>query len=169
MDNRNLKEIYEELNRQTNGLIRYFPLIIVIVVILVGIVGAVYSIGPDEVGVVQRFGKYIETTTPGLHSKIPFGVDKVTPVKVKHIYKQEFGVRTLEAGIRTTYSDASFADESLMLTGDLNILDVRWIVQFKIKNPVDFLFDTRYPVTSLRDIAEVSMRRLVGIILSMRF
>ncbi len=98
--------------------------------------GLIYSIGPDEVGVIQRFGKYIGLSSPGLHVKIPLGIDKVTPIKVEKVFKEEFGFRTLEAGVRTRYSGASYNEESLMLTGDLNILDVRWILQFRIKDGV---------------------------------
>ena len=122
----------------------------------------IYSIGPDEVGVVQRFGKYHEITSPGLHVKIPFGVDKVTPVKVQRIFKEEFGTRTVTAGIKTIYSKQSYQDESLMLTGDLNILDVRWIVQFRVIDPAKMLFATRSPIINLRNVAEIVMRRLVG-------
>jgi len=138
------------------------PLIVVGVFILILLKSVIYSIGPDEVGVIQRFGKYITTTEPGLHGKLPFGIDKVTPVKVKRVFKQEFGMRTLRSGVKTQYSTGSYLDESLMLTGDLNILDVRWIVQFKVKDPVQLLFNTRSPDNNVRDISEVIMRRFVG-------
>jgi len=124
--------------------------------------GVIYSIGPDEVGVIQRFGKFIGSSTPGLHAKIPFGVDKVTPIKVEKVFKAEFGFKTVEPGVKTRYSSAKYTDESLMLTGDLNILDVRWIVQFKIKDPVKLLFATRRPEDNIHDISEVVMRRFVG-------
>jgi len=128
--------------------------------ILIG--GSIYSIGPDEVGVVQRFGRYAYMASPGLHVKVPFGIDKVTPIKVKRVFKQEFGIRTLRAGVKTEYSSRKYLEESLMLTGDLNILDVRWIVQFKVKDAIKLLFKTRDPVENVRDISEVVMRRLVG-------
>ena len=135
---------------------------IVAFVILIGLKGVVYSIGPDEVGVIQRFGKYIGLSSPGLHAKIPFGVDRVTPIKVEKIFKEEFGFKTLQPGVRTKYATGSYLDESLMLTGDLNILDVRWILQFKIKDPVKLLFATRNPLDNIQDITEVVMRRFVG-------
>ena len=122
----------------------------------------IYSIGPDEVGVIKRFGKYTATTGPGLHIKLPFGIDKAIPVKVKRVFKEEFGLRTIRPGIRSKYSHRSYLDESLMLTGDLNILDVRWIVQFKVKDPVKLLFNTRDPLENVRDISNVVMRRFVG-------
>ena len=138
------------------------PLIVLGLIVLIALGGTIYSIGPDEVGVIQRFGKYIDTTTPGLHVKLPFGIEKVTPIKVTKVFKEEFGVRTLSAGVKSRYSMRGYHEESLMLTGDLNISDVRWIVQFKIKDPVQLLFETRDPRDNVRDIAEVVMRRLVG-------
>ncbi|MFH1397408.1 MAG: FtsH protease activity modulator HflK [Candidatus Omnitrophota bacterium] len=129
---------------------------------LIGLKGVIYSIGPDEVGVIQRFGKYMGLSSPGLHAKIPFGIEKVTPVKVEKIFKEEFGVRISGSGQGSGYSSRQYADESLMLTGDLNILDVRWIVQFKVKDPVKLLFAIRSPQDNIRDVSEVVMRRLVG-------
>ena len=130
--------------------------------VLVALRGLIYSIGPDEVGVIQRFGKYIGLSSPGLHAKIPLGIDKVTPIKVEKVFKEEFGFRTLESGVRTRYSGTTYNEESLMLTGDLNILDVRWILQFRIKDAVKLLFATRHPADNIRDISEVVMRRFVG-------
>ena len=138
------------------------PLVIGAVVILIGLAGSIYSIGPDEVGVVQRFGRYVATAPSGLHVKLPFGIDKVTPIKVTKVFKEEFGIRTLRPGVRTQYSKRGYLDESLMLTGDLNILDVRWIVQYRVKEPIKLLFKTRDPLDNIRDISEVIMRRLVG-------
>jgi membrane protease subunit HflK len=141
---------------------KFLPLALSILLLLIIFFGAIYSIGPDEVGVVQRFGKYIATTGSGLHVKLPFGIDKVTPIKVTKVFTDEFGFRTLHPGVRTEYSRRSYLEESLMLTGDLNILDVRWIVQFRVKEPEKLLFNTRDPLDNVRDIAEVVMRRLVG-------
>ncbi|MBL7068295.1 MAG: FtsH protease activity modulator HflK [Candidatus Omnitrophica bacterium] len=138
------------------------PLLVAGLVLLIGFAGAIYSIGPDEVGVIQRFGKYARLSQPGLHVKMPFGIEKATPVKVKRIFKEEFGLRTLRPGVKTRYSSKQYLEESLMLTGDLNMLDVRWIVQFRVKDPVKLLFNTRTPLDNVRDITEVIMRRLVG-------
>ena len=155
-------EIIGKGKKQLNIFWNKLPWIIAGLILLSGIRGVIYSIGPDELGVIQRFGKYIGLSSPGLHAKIPFGVDKVTPIKVKKIFKEEFGVRTLRPGVRTQYSSRQYNDESLMLTGDLNILDVRWIVQFRIKDPVKLLFAVRDPQDNIRDISEVVIRRLVG-------
>ena len=141
---------------------KFLPWIISGFFVLLGLKGLIYSIGPDEVGVIQRFGKYIGISSSGLHAKLPFGIDKATPIKVEKIFKEEFGGRTLRPGLRTEYSSGQYLEESLMLTGDLNILDVRWIVQFKIKDPIKLLFVVRDPQDTIRDVSEVVMRRLVG-------
>ncbi len=130
--------------------------------VLIFIFSGLYSVGPDEVGVIRRFGKYIRTTNPGLHFKIPMGIEKVNKVKVRYIFKEEFGFKTLKAGVKTRYSPREYFDESLMLTGDLNVLVVEWIVQFKIKDPVKLLFNVRDPRETIRNISEAVMRQTVG-------
>ena len=161
-DVRGPDDIIDVGKKDFRDFVRFLPWIILGLFVLVGLRGVIYSIGPDEVGVIQRFGKYIGLASPGLHAKIPFGIDKVTPIKVEKIFKEEFGVRTLRPGVRTEYSSRQYLEESLMLTGDLNILEVRWIVQFKIKDPVMLLFAIRDPIHNIRDVSEVVMRRLVG-------
>ena len=162
MDFKTPEDILNEGKKRFNNLSGAAPLAIMGIVLLVGALGSIYSIGPDEVGVVQRFGKYTRLSTPGLHIKMPFGIEKLTPVKVERIWKEEFGLRTLQPGIKTRYSTREYMEESLMLTGDLNILDVQWIVQFRVKDPVKLLFRTREPLENVRDMSEVVMRRLVG-------
>ena len=129
-----------------------------IIILLTGL----YTVNPEEVGVIQRFGKYLSTTQPGLHFKIPFGVDKLTKVKVKHVFKEEFGFRTIQAGVRTKYSTQSFNNEAIMLTGDLNIADVEWIVQYRIKDPVKYLFNVRNVEETMHDVSESVVREVVG-------
>ena len=148
--------------KQLDDMGKFIPFIIVILLVIIGLAQTVYSVGPDEVGVVQRFGKYVANTAPGLHMKLPFGIDRVTRVKITAIETEEFGIRTLKAGVRTTYSARSYLQESLMLTGDLNILDVQWIVQYRRADPVKYLFATRDPGKNVRDVSEVVMRRLAG-------
>ncbi|HSG28447.1 MAG TPA: SPFH domain-containing protein, partial [Candidatus Krumholzibacterium sp.] len=99
-------------------------ILLAVIILLSGL----YSVGADEVGVVLRFGKYVRTTNPGLHLKVPFGVENVAKVKVKKVFKQEFGFRTIKADVRTQYSSRSYQNESVMLTGDLNVAEVEWIV-----------------------------------------
>ena len=136
--------------------------IFIILAIIVLVFTGLYTVDPEEVGIIQRFGKYTETTDPGLHFKIPFGVDKLTKVKVKSIFKEEFGFRTLVSGIKSKYSSSSYTKESLMLTGDLNIADVQWIVQFKIKDPYKYLFKVRNIRETIRNLSESTMRMIVG-------
>ena len=140
MDFNTPEELLNMGKKQFGDLRNFAPLFIVIVLVLLGLKGSIYTIGADEVGVVQRFGRYVTTTEAGLHVKLPFGIDKATPIKVKKIFKEEFGVRTLSPGVRTKYARGDYSEESHMLTGDLNILDVRWIVQFKINDPIKLLF-----------------------------
>ncbi len=141
---------------------KYVPVILAAVILVFAVAGSIYSIGPDEVGVVQRFGKYVRATEPGLHFKVPFGMEKVTPIKVKKIFKEEFGFRTTMPGVKSVYTPRKYPEESLMLTGDLNILDVRWIVQFRVSDPVKLMFKTKNPVGNARVMSEVVMRRLCG-------
>jgi len=141
---------------------RKFGTVVIVLAVLIFIFTGLYTVNPEEVGVIQRFGKYINTTEPGLHFKIPFGVDKLTKVKVKHVYKEEFGFRTLRAGVQSKYSSRSYDHESIMLTGDLNIGDVEWIVQYRIKDPVKFLFRIRNIVETIRDLSESITRQVVG-------
>lgn len=123
-----------------------------------------YTIETGEVGVETRFGKYLKTTSPGLHFKLPWGIDDVTPVKVDYVYKEEFGYQTLEADVQTRYAPESrkFEDISLMLTGDLNCALLTWSIQYDIKDPKAFLFNIREPIITLRDMTESVMREAVG-------
>ncbi len=120
-----------------------------------------FQVGPEEIGVITRFGKYVREVEPGLNFKIPI-VEAMVRVPVERQQKQEFGFRTVRAGIQSTYTKTGTADESLMLTGDLNLADVEWVVQYRVDNPYSFLFKVRDPVGSLRDISEAAMRQIVG-------
>jgi len=156
------KEGTRKVEQAGKDISKHVPMIVLVLFMLFSLRTLVYSIGPDEVGVIKQFGKYVRTVEPGLHMKIPFGIEKVIPVKVKKNYTEEFGFRTVSAGVRSKFSTGKYQDESLMLTGDLNILDVRWIVQFRIKDPVFLLFKTKSPGMIVRDMSEVVMSRLCG-------
>jgi membrane protease subunit HflK len=123
-----------------------------------------FTVQPEETGVVQRFGAVVRTVGPGLHFKLPYGIETVRLVPTARVLKEEFGFRTVAtpAGQRTQYADKAFKDVSLMLTGDLNVIDVQWIVQYRIEDPIQFLFRVRDTRQTLRDIAEAVMRRVVG-------
>src|SRR5215468_1581171 len=114
-----------------------------------------YTVDADEVAVVQRFGKYVRREEPGLRMKLPMGLETVRKVKVQRIFKAEFGFRTEDPGVRTRFSQRSFLDESLILTGDLNVAEVAWIVQFRIIDPMKYLFGNRNPALALSDVAQI--------------
>jgi membrane protease subunit HflK len=137
-------------------------LIIIILVIVILAWSGFFQIGPEEVGVITRFGKYTRQVPPGLHFKVPL-VEKVYKVPVERQQKLEFGFRTTRAAIRSEYTrGADTKDESLMLTGDLNLADVEWVVQFRVEDAYNYLFKVRNPETTLRDISEAAMRQIVG-------
>ena len=131
------------------------------IVVIIILISLFYTIGPEEVGVIKRWGRFVRTTEPGLHLKVPFA-ETVTKVKVKYIFKGEFGFRTLRAGVETIYAPERFEEESLMLTGDLNVAVVEWIVQYKIKDPINYLFKVRDVQKTIRDLSESAMRQIVG-------
>ena len=138
--------------------------IAILIALIWGAFSAFYTVQPEERAVVKRFGAVVGITDPGLHFKIPFGVDQVQFVATERVLKQEFGFRTqgTRASGRTAYSNQQFEDESLMLTGDLNMIDVEWVVQYRIDDPIKFLYEMREPTRTLRDISESVMRRIVG-------
>jgi membrane protease subunit HflK len=137
-------------------------MLVIIIAVYIGS-SAFYTVAVDEVGVVQRFGRYVRTVQPGLHFKLPRGIEKATKVKVRFVYKEEFGLRTLEADVRTRYAPGeAYEDESLMLTGDLNVAVVPWIVQYRVKDPYKYLFKVRNVRNTLRDLSESTMRLVVG-------
>ncbi|HLC42998.1 MAG TPA: FtsH protease activity modulator HflK [Methylomirabilota bacterium] len=144
---------------------RGFLTVLVILVVVILLWSSWYTVQPEETGVVQRFGAVIRTVGPGLHFKLPYGIETVRLVPTARVLKEEFGFRTAAtvAGQRTQYADnKAFKDVSLMLTGDLNVIDVQWIVQYRIEDPIHFLFRVRDTRQTIRDIAEAVMRRVVG-------
>jgi modulator of FtsH protease HflK len=136
--------------------------VIIAVIVIVTALTSVKTVGPEEEGVVLFFGKYTRTVQPGLNFIVPFGVEKMYKISVQRQLKQEFGFRTQDAGTRTTYSKRSFSDESLMLTGDLNLADVEWVVQYRISNSYQYLFRVRNAEKTLRDMSEAAVRKTVG-------
>ncbi|MEW6671434.1 MAG: FtsH protease activity modulator HflK [Thermodesulfobacteriota bacterium] len=137
-------------------------LVLVILLVFIGS-STFYTVGVDEVGVVQRFGKYIRISQPGLNFKLPAGVEKVTKVKVRRVYKEEFGFRSIAPDQKTVFSaPTEDTGVSLMLTGDLNVAVVPWIVQYRIKDPYNYLFKVRDIRMLLTDMSEAAMRLVVG-------
>jgi membrane protease subunit HflK len=142
------------------------PVWLVVVVIILAIIlayTAFYTIPPGNQGVLLRFGKYVGLVTPGLNFKVPFGVDKVFKVHTEQVDTESFGFKSIRPGIRTQYEKGAATElESLMLTGDLNVIDVEWIVQFRREDPRKYLFNIRDPIMAIRDISESVNRRIVG-------
>jgi len=131
------------------------------VFVLIVLFSMVFTISPEEVGVILRFGKYTRTVDPGLNFKLPF-IESLEKVPIQRQLKEEFGFRTEVAGVRTVYSKASFLDESLMLTGDLNAAEVEWIIQYRIADAYKWLFKVRGTQQTFRDMTEAVMREVVG-------
>ena len=133
----------------------------ILALIALGAWTAYYTVPSNSVAVVQRFGKYLKDVSPGLHFKLPLGIDVATIVPVKRQLKQEFGFAT--AGATDPYQIPRDAkQETQMVTGDLNAALVEWVVQYRISDPVKFLFDVREPRGTLRDVSESVMREVVG-------
>jgi membrane protease subunit HflK len=136
--------------------------------VLLGLLGllilatSIKTIKPEEQGVVLLLGRFNRTVNPGLSFIAPLGLEKMYKIPVQRQLKLEFGFRTLEPGTRSTYSDKDFGDESLMLTGDLNLADVEWVVQYRIMDSYKFLFRVRDAEDALRDMSEAAMRKVVG-------
>ena len=126
------------------------------------VISAFFTIQPEEVGIVLRFGEFNRTADPGLNFKLPSPFEQVLKVPVQRQLKQEFGFQTVEAGVRTRYSDRDFEGESLMLTGDLNVAVVEWIAQYRVADPYKYLFKVRNVSKTFRDMNEAVMRAVVG-------
>jgi len=179
---------------------RWITVAVIAVVAAIVLKTAIYTIPTDSAGVVKRFGKYNRTTEPGIHLMLPIWIETATAIPVKKVQKEEFGFRTLKAGVDSRYLGVEEIDarrsgtedlirliqesgerasrsqarqlaemakeilrgEYVMLTGDLNITDVEWIVQYKIKDAKNYLFNVRKPKQAIRDASQAVMRQLVG-------
>ena len=121
-----------------------------------------FTVEPEEVGVVFRFGRYVREAPPGLNFKLPDPVESVIKVPVQRQLKEEFGYRTQLAGAQTRYTSNNFQNESLMLTGDLNVAVVEWSSQYRINDPYKYLVKVRDVRTTFREMNEAIMREVVG-------
>lgn len=155
----------------------YIPILIVGIIVVMIVYSGLFTIEADELGVVTRFGKYNRTVDSGLNFKIPMNVEKVYRVfKIQKVFTEEFGFRTAAAGIRSKFTREGFLHESLMLTGDLNAVEVSWIVVFNIKNAENFLFNLKESAdflvrhrrnmrighATVRDLSQAIMRQVIG-------
>ena len=157
-----IKKARDSMGFKKGGKYLWFTVIAIIFVIIL-IFTAVYRIPAGHRGVVLRFGRYSRMAMPGINVKIPFGIEAVYKVHVAKEDSENFGFRTVRPGIRTQYEKGPLMErESLMLTGDLNVIDIEWIVQFRRDDPQKFLFNVRDPIKALRDISESVIRRIVG-------
>ncbi len=134
------------------------------VIVLLWLASGFYIVQPDEVGVVQRFGAFARVTQPGPHLRIPFPIEKVQTPSVTKINRMEIGFRSAESmGFAQSQGDfRKVPREALMLTGDENIVDVQFIVQYRIKAAENYLFNIAEPVKTVKDAAEASMRAIIG-------
>ena len=155
-----LTEYLRKIPRQNIG--KPIILGVAALIVIIFLFSTFYSVSAESVGVVQRFGRYDRTTQPGLHFKLPAGIESVTKVPVTRIMSEEFGFRTAKPGIRTTRSEQALLQESLMLTGDLNVVVADWIVQYKVRDPRAYLFNVRNVEETIRDVSEAAMRQVVG-------
>ncbi|MCK4623246.1 MAG: FtsH protease activity modulator HflK [Desulfuromonadales bacterium] len=155
-------EIRDQLQKKFNRQKGLLPAIIIVILLIIGGFGSFYEVNTEETGVVLRFGKFVGFADPGLHFKIPFGVERVYLVPTGRVLKEEFGYRTVTPGVRTTFSKRGLEEESLTLTGDLNVCDVEWIVQFQVADPFKYIFRIQDPVGTIRDICEAMVRKAIG-------
>jgi membrane protease subunit HflK len=158
MDDENTVDPYSKIPLSKKNVTR----ILIIAGIIIFIWPFFFTVQPEELAVIQRFGRHVRTVEPGLNFRIPWGIETVTKVKVRTVFKEEFGFRTLTSGVSARYAQRSFSDESLVLTGDLSIADVEWIVQYQIKDPVAYLFNVRNVQLTIRNLSEASMQQIVG-------
>jgi membrane protease subunit HflK len=161
-----LTKIFEKVGdslRPWKGRKQLWPIVIAIVIAIILVFSAFYTIPPGHQGIILRFGRYSSMVLPGLHFKIPFGVDTVLKVYTEQVDTETFGFKSISPGIRTQYEKGAATElESLMLTGDLNVIDVEWIIQFRREDPRKYLFNVQDPIKAIRDISESVNRRIVG-------
>jgi membrane protease subunit HflK len=154
---------FNEKFKQIKGIQLPWGKIILLLVLVLWALTGVYIVDPDEVGVVQRFGAFDRITEPGPHYHLPYPIEKVHTPKVTRIRRIEIGFRTLSK--KTAFATNQYRlipEESLMLTGDENIVDVQFIVQYQIKDPKDYLFNIAQPEKTVKDAAEAAMREVIG-------
>lgn len=136
-------------------------IVAVVALILVGL-NSYYTVEPQETAVVLRFGKFVGTADAGLHFKIPFGIETVRKVVTGRVLQREYGYRTMQPDVRSRFVEKGYEEESLLLSGDLNVINLQWTVQYKVKDPVQYLFRVNGVEATMDDISESVVRRIVG-------
>ncbi|NQS98589.1 MAG: FtsH protease activity modulator HflK [candidate division Zixibacteria bacterium] len=134
--------------------------LIVIIAVGIWIATGIYIVGPDEQGVVRRFGKLSRVTSSGIHYHWPYPIEVVQKPKITEVKRVEIGFRTIDQGPPSRYT--SVPNESLMLTGNLNIIDIDMIAQYKIRDAVQYLFNVRDVVATLHKASEAALRQVIG-------
>ena len=140
---------------------KIFIWIALLIVAVIAVASSTFVVDETEQAVITRFGKYEKTLGPGLHIKLPFGIDKSYSVPVKVVQTEQFGFKTLKSGRENEYRN-NITSESTMLTGDLNIVDVEWIIQYRIVDPKQWLFGVKEKKQTIRDISRSVINSLVG-------
>lgn len=136
--------------------------IVVVIAVIALFATSFVIVDQTEQAVITTFGKYTATVGPGLHYKWPLGIQTAHVVKTKVVQTETFGFRTIKTGVTTQYSDRKYPEESTMLTGDLNIVDVEWIIQYRIKDARAWLFNVSDKQKTIRDISQSVLSALVG-------
>jgi len=139
-------------------------IMVVIIVILILVFSTAYQVDKDEIAVVTRFGKYVRSEEPGFRLRLPFGVENIVKIPVKKVLKEEFGFVTKIANTgRSEFERGNEQlDEARMLTADLKVIQIEWIVQYKITDPVKYVFNVRGPRESLRTFSVIAMSQIAG-------
>jgi membrane protease subunit HflK len=137
-------------------------IVVVVILALITVFSSFFIVDPQETAAVLLFGRFTRMADPGLHFKLPFGIEKNYNVPTQVVLKQEFGFRTEQPGITTIRAAQDFPSESIMLTGDLNIVDVEWIIQYRIVDTFDWLFKVQEKEKTIRDISQSVINQLVG-------
>jgi len=133
---------------------------ILVVILAIWLASGIYIVNPDQIGVIQRFGAYRHTTNPGPHWRLPWPIEKITKPRVTKVERLEIGFRTYPGG--DPGQIRSVPEESLMLTGDENIVKLEFIVQYRIKDPMEYLFQVRDQVATIKQASEAAMREVIG-------
>jgi membrane protease subunit HflK len=162
MDSRNIRTVPIRDFKPPNINFGTVGLILVLLLLAGALWSAIFTVAPEEVGVILTFGKYTREVGPGLRFKLPVPIQSVTKVPVQRQLKQEFGFRTQQASVRSRFTTAGLEGEALMLTGDLNVAVVEWTTQFRVSEPFKFLFRVRNLGETFRDMNEAVMRAVVG-------
>jgi membrane protease subunit HflK len=156
----------KDMQNVTPGVAARFLKPMTVTLIIAGILAAVllatsvYIVDQTEESVITRFGRFHDIKGPGLHFRLPFGIDKQYLVNVTAVQTEQFGFRTLTSGVSSTY--AGLTNESTMLTGDLNIIEVEWIIQYRVADPKAWVFNVMERTETIRDVSRSVINMLVG-------